>query len=202
MKLLIIGAGGHGKVAADIAAQSGYEDIAFLEDNKNIKACMGYPVIGTSDMETCPLGCVFFVAIGNAHIRESLQKRMMKRGLKAVTLIHPKAVLAAGTRIGEGSILMAGTVINPGTVIGRGCIINTGATVDHDNFLGDYTHISVGAHLAGEVKIGDKTWIGAGAVVINNVNVCGGCTVGAGAVVVRDIDVQGTYLGVPARLKA
>ena len=33
-KLLIIGASGHGKVVADMAMKSGYEEIAFLDDDK------------------------------------------------------------------------------------------------------------------------------------------------------------------------
>ncbi len=47
-RLIIIGASGHGKVIADIAARCGYTDIAFLDDNPNIRECMGYPVIGKS----------------------------------------------------------------------------------------------------------------------------------------------------------
>ena len=40
-RLIIIGASGHGKVIADIAARCGYTDIAFLDDNPNIRECMG-----------------------------------------------------------------------------------------------------------------------------------------------------------------
>lgn len=36
-RLIIIGASGHGKVIADIAARCGYTDIAFLDDNPNIR---------------------------------------------------------------------------------------------------------------------------------------------------------------------
>ena len=44
-RLVIVGAGGHGKVVADIAIKSGYKDICFLDDN--IKgSCMDFPIIG------------------------------------------------------------------------------------------------------------------------------------------------------------
>ena len=86
-----------------------------------------------------------------------------------------------------------------GSVIGRSVIINTAATVDHDNRIGDFSHISVGAHLAGAVTVGCHTWIGVGASVINNLTICGECMIGAGGVVVRDILTPGTYVGVPAR---
>ena len=34
-KLIIIGASGHGKVVADIAALNGYKDIVFLDDDES-----------------------------------------------------------------------------------------------------------------------------------------------------------------------
>jgi UDP-3-O-[3-hydroxymyristoyl] glucosamine N-acyltransferase len=71
--------------------------------------------------------------------------------------------------------------------------------VDHDNRIGDYTHISVGARLAGTVTVGQSVWVGIGSVVSNNLTICDGCYLGAGAVVVKDITVPGTYVGVPAR---
>lgn len=200
-KLIIVGASGHGKVVVDIAVKNGYEEIAFLDDNPEVKECGGYPVVGkVTDVEKFQASD-FFVAIGNPAIREKIQKTLEEHYCTVVTLIHPNAVIAPDARIGTGTVVMAGTVINPGTVIGCGCIINTSATVDHDNVIGNYVHISVGSHTAGTVRIGDKTWIGAGSTVSNNVNICSDCMIGAGAVVVESIRETGTYVGVPARRK-
>lgn len=197
-RLLIVGASGHGKVVADIARLSGYGDITFLDDNPEIKQCGGYPVIGSCAKVNALDGDVI-VAIGNAPIREKLQKTIQKE--RMATLIHPSAVVSDAV-IGRGTVVMAGAVINPGAVIGEGCIINTASSVDHDCRIGSYVHIAVGAHIAGSVEIGDETWIGAGATVSDNVSICGGCMIGAGAVVVEDITEPGTYVGVPARKQA
>ena len=43
-KLVILGAGGHGKVVADIAVKNGYEEIVFLDDNET--SCAGFSVVG------------------------------------------------------------------------------------------------------------------------------------------------------------
>ena len=193
-KLLIIGASGHGKVVADIAMKSGYEEIAFLDDDKYVKFCMGFPVVGTTDSIDDKEESDVVVAIGNSVIREKLQQKLCDKGLNVVTLIHPDAVIGQEVSIGIG------TVINPGTKVGEGCIINTGATVDHDNEIGDFAHVSVGSHLAGTVRVGERSWVGAGAVVSNNITICADCVIGAGAVVVRNIDKQGTYIGVPANV--
>lgn len=192
-KLVIIGASGHGKVIADIALKTGYEEIVFLDDNENLIECAGFPVVGKS-IEASVMDGDKIIAIGNAKIRERIQSTV-----KTVTLIHPKAVISRRVEIGEGSVVMAGAVINSDAVIGKGCIINTSASVDHDCTIGDFAHVSVGAHVAGTCQIGERTWIGAGATISNNVNICSDCMVGAGAVVIKNIEYAGTYVGVPAK---
>lgn len=196
MKLTIIGASGHGKVCADIAEKNGYGEIEFLDDDRSLRTCGKWPVVGCLDdaKEVCN---DLFVAIGNAKIRKRLMDSLSDKNL--IRLIHPAAVIADDVYIGDGSAVMAGVVINSGARIGKGCIVNTCSSIDHDCVIGDFVHVSVGAHLSGTVTIGDETWIAVGAIVSNNMNICRGCIIGAGAVVVKDISDPGTYIGIPAR---
>lgn len=197
-RLIILGASGHGKVAADIAIRSGYEEILFLDDNPEARECLGWPVVGRVSEAEGYQGD-FFVAIGNPIVRERIQNKLEGQGKNLALLIHPSAILGIGVTIGKGSILMAGVVVNPCAEIGKGCILNTAASVDHDCKVGDYVHVSVGTHIAGTVTIGAKTWIGVGAAVKNNVTIAQNCMIGAGATVVRSITEVGTYIGTPAR---
>lgn len=71
--------------------------------------------------------------------------------------------------------------------------------MNHDNVIGDYSHISVGAHTSGTVSMGKRCWLGIGAVVSNIISICDDCMIGAGTVVVKDIEESGTCLGVPAK---
>lgn len=200
-ELLIIGARGHGKVIADIALKMDkWKSIAFLDDDESIKSSMGIDVIGKSaDAIKYIENYDIFVAIGNNVIREKIQERLEAEGANVPVLLHPMAVIGEQVKFGAGTVVMAGTVINCCTEIGKGCIINTGSTIDHDNFIEDYVHISPGVHTAGTVKIGKGTWLGVGSKVSNNLNITSGCKVGAGAVVVKDITEPGTYVGVPVR---
>ena len=200
-KLIIIGASGHGKVVADIAIKMNkWQSIAFLDDEESIKTSMGLEVIGkTADAFTYKDEADFFVAIGNNAIREKVQEKLIEEGLNLVSLIHPSAIIGTGVEIDVGTVVMAGVVINSSTKIGKGCIINTSSSLDHDNVIEDYVHISPGARTAGSVGIGKGTWLGIGSVVSNNVNICSDCKVGAGSVVVKDITEPGTYVGVPVR---
>ena len=108
-KLIIIGASGHGKVVADIAALNGYKDIVFLDNDSGIKTCVGHPVLGPDTM-TSELDGDVFVAVGNAEIRKKLMERDANRNFPV--LIHPSAVIAESAEVGTGSVVMAGAVIN------------------------------------------------------------------------------------------
>ena len=198
--VIIIGAGGHAKVIADIIYESGDNLIGFLDDNlanKGKEIYLGKKVIGTTkDIEIYNKN-YFIIGIGNNSIRKKINN---ENNLKLYTAIHPSAIIAQDVKIGTGSVIMAGVVINPGTVIGKNCIINTCSSLDHDNLLEDYVHISPGAHLAGTVTIKEGTWICTGAIVKNNITIGKNNIIGAGGVVIKDIiEENGTYIGVPAR---
>ena len=46
-RLLILGAGGHGEVVADVAVETGrWDDISFLDDKEDLEEAMGFPVLG------------------------------------------------------------------------------------------------------------------------------------------------------------
>lgn len=200
-RLLIIGASGHGKVVADIALKMNkWQSIAFLDDNKSLKKSMGLEIIGNlADVFTYIEDADIFVAVGNNTTRENVQEKIESTGASIPILVHPSAVIGDQVGLGIGTVVMAGVVINCSTRIGKGCIINTGSTIDHDNIIEDYVHISPGVNLAGTVKVGKSSWIGIGSTVSNNVNITSGCIVGAGALVVRDITEPGTYVGVPVK---
>lgn len=136
-KLAIIGAGGHGKVVADIAEKNGYNQIVFLDDYSTGE-CAGYPIVGTSQYFEELSDFEFIVAIGNNKIRTSKQSLLPQD--RIATLIHPSAVISRRVVVNTGTVIMAGAVINSDVTIGRGSIINTSSSVDHDYIIGDCTY--------------------------------------------------------------
>lgn len=200
-KLLIIGASGHGKVVADIALTMGkWQNVHFLDDDKSIKSSMGLEVIGTSDDVFTHIDeYEIFVGIGNNATRQKIHEMLETFGASIPVLIHPNAVIGSQVDIENGTVVMAGAIVNCCTKIGKGCIINTGSTIDHDNYIEDYVHISPAVHIAGTVKVGQGSWLGIGSIVSNNINITNGCIVGAGSVVVKDITNPGIYVGTPAK---
>lgn len=198
-QVIVIGASGHGKVVADIVRRSGDTLLGFLDDNETLPPeIAGIPVLGkVVDFAKYP-DASFVVGIGNSAIREKIVRQL--DNVRWYTAIHPFTVISAlDTQIGVGSVIMANAVVNPSAHIGAHCIINTASVVEHDNRVGDFTHISVGVKLGGTVSVGAHTWVGIGTTVNNNVSICDHCMISAGAVVICDIKESGTYVGVPAR---
>lgn len=199
--VVIIGAGGHAKVIADIIVKSNDNVIGFLDDDLTIQGDTIYldkKVLGTTtDIEKYN-DAYFIIGIGNNITRRNISLKYPN--LNWYTAVYPSTILANDVEIGEGTAIMPGVIINPGTKIGSHCIVNTGATIDHDNIIGDYVHISPGVHLAGTVTIGEGTWLCIGSTIINNIEIGKNNIIGAGAVVIKDLnDNNSTFVGVPAR---
>lgn len=200
-KVVVIGAGGHGKVIADIIEKSGDIVAGFLDD-KATGESTGLSVIG----KLCDITQIsrqaeaeFIVAVGDNYSRKKISEAYEAYQVKWYTAIHPSAVIAKDVLVGKGTAIMANAVINSGSMVGNHAILNTASTIDHDNVIADFVHISPGAHLAGNVRIGEASWIGIGGIISNNVAVVGNCTIGAGTVVIEDISESGVYVGVPAK---
>lgn len=171
--VIVIGTGGHAKVVADIVLSSKDHLLGFLTSDVGIESFMGWPILGKDTGYAQFLQYSFVIAIGNAAVRERLASSMDQANVRWYTAVHPSAMVSAiHTVIGEGSVVMPYAVINPYAQIGAHCIVNSNATVEHDNKIGDFAHISVGAKLAGAVAIGRRTWIGVGATVRDKVHIC------------------------------
>jgi sugar O-acyltransferase (sialic acid O-acetyltransferase NeuD family) len=198
--VVIYGAGGHGKVVLDALERSGRQVAGFLDDDaaRGAAEYCGYAVV--TGLENAEFGVDFevVVAIGDGEVRSKVTDRIIEKGYRLATAIHPSATIGRDVEIGPGAMVLAQSAVNPGARIGRGAIVNTGATIDHDCVVGDFAHVAPGARLAGNVTIGDSALIGVGATVIPGVKIGSGSTVGAGAVVVADVAAGTTVAGVPA----
>lgn len=195
-KVIIIGAGGHGRVVADIVEAAGDTVAGFLDDAAETRFSGAWSILGTTADTWKYPDCRFVIAVGNNAARKKLAERL---DLKWYTAVHPSAVVSPSARLGEGTVVMPRAVVNSGARVGRHAILNTACVVEHDNVLGDFVHLSPAAALGGTVSVGEGTHIGIGACVCNNVSICAGCVVGAGAAVIHDIGESGVYVGVPVR---
>src|SRR5690349_13186722 len=97
--LLVVGAGGHAKVVADIARRLGYRVAGFIDEvnpHRHGEAFCGAMVLGVAELDRGPLPDVraAAVAIGDAPARERLMARAIAAGFELPVLAHPSAVVA------------------------------------------------------------------------------------------------------------
>ena len=155
-KLLIIGAGGHGQVLAEVAMACGYDRVDFLDDRN---PC----AVGTTDRAEVLAGRYdgVIVSIGNNDLRRTLIQRLQAVDAPIATLVHPRAFVAPSATLGEGSIVLPGAVVNTNASVGKGCILSIGALVDHDATIDDFSHVNAGAVVPAGKRAGGKVAPGA-----------------------------------------
>lgn len=190
--MYLYGASGHAKVIIDILEASGVRVDGLIDDNLAISQLHGYPVKHIFAGEF-----PFIISIGNNNVRKQVAERLQTIFGKG---IHPSAVLSPTAEIGDGTVVMQGSIIQADAKIGKHCIINTGSSIDHECLIGDYVHISPHATLCGNVHIGEGSWIGAGTTIIPNLNIGKWSMIGAGSVITEDIPDHVLAFGNPCRI--
>jgi sugar O-acyltransferase (sialic acid O-acetyltransferase NeuD family) len=208
MRILVLGAGGHGQVVADILlrmeeAGARLTVAGYLDDDPRLqgKEILGLPVVGVvTDLTSVPHDGVV-IGIGSNAARSRLVTELARHNERFVTACHPKTVVAPDVVLGSGSVVCGGVVISTGSSIGQHVILNTGCTVDHHNQIRDFAHIAPGVHLGGNVRIGMGSLVGIGATVLPGREVADWAVVGAGSVVNRSVPSGATVMGIPATIR-
>ena len=202
--IVVYGAGGHGKVVAEILITCGRDLQGFIDDNPSLRgsSVLGLPVYSADEWLRSHEHAGVALGIGINVAREQVAVRIRHSGCSVLTVVHPGALVSRNARIGEGAAVMPGAVLNPDCEIGEGAIINSGAIVEHDAQIGRYSHLSPNSAAGGGAIVGAYAHIGMGASVLPLKRVGTNCVIGAGAIVTSDIADGNLAYGIPARVHA
>ena len=193
-KTLVLGAGGHAKVVAEVLRCLERPVDGFVTPGFERGSDFFHSIIIGNDEDVLqwqPDQINLYNGIGSLPgntLRWRIAKKMRKHGYTFSKIVHPSAVVAKGVSLEDGVQVMAGVVIQPETTIGQDSIINTSASIDHDCVIGKKCHIAPSVACSGGVEIGDGTHVGTGAVITQGVKIGKGCVVAAGSVVYRDLE--------------
>lgn len=207
LPLLIIGAGGHGRVLLEMALLSGREVLGFVDSDSSLwSSTIGctVSVLGGDDILSRYniLDVMLVNGVGSTSqpkLRAKVYSSQKSRGFVFSTLCHPHSSISVSAQLAEGAQVMAGAVIQTGAEIGENVIVNSGAIIEHDCVIGMHSHLAPGVVLCGGVFIGSGCHIGVGSRIVQGVSVGDGACVAAGAVVVEDVPQGVRVAGVPAR---
>lgn len=205
-RLVIIGAGGHGREMVDVVeainrVHPTFDLLGVIDDRGDVQGLLerrGIAVLGgTAVLATTD--AAYAIGIGSPSARQEVDRLASITGRSPATLVHPTAVLGSDLRLGAGLFAGAYAQITTNVTVGRQVHLNIGSTVSHDCVVGDFVTLSPGAHVSGNVQLGDYVTLGVGAVVLPGIAIGARTFVGAGAVVIADLPSDITAVGVPAR---
>lgn len=160
--LLIIGAGGHGKVCKEVAEAMGcYSQIDFLDDNADIAIGKVSDLLSFVGQYTDVFG-----GIGNNNLRLELLEKARRLGYDIPVLVHPTAYLSPSCKVLAGTVIEPKAIVNANTVVKEGCIISVGAIVDHDVVINQGVHCNAGSIVKAGATIDALEKLEAGQVVM------------------------------------
>lgn len=180
-KLLLVGAGGFGRVVLEHA--SALYDCAFLDDG-DATVVDGAPVIGrTREMASFyPEYSLLLVTIGNNALRERLYKEAASIGFSFPNIIHSTAYVSPHAHIGSGCVILNNAVVQNNATCGDGCILNPGVELHHDSIIGSYCLIYTNSVVRSLTTVGNRVWIGSNATISTSAIVPNDTTVPDGSV--------------------
>jgi sugar O-acyltransferase (sialic acid O-acetyltransferase NeuD family) len=206
MDVVLIGAGGHGRVVLDILLAAGiHKPIGFLDADPQLtgQTVGGLPVLGQINLLPklkAQKVKAAIISIGDNLPRQRYFKKLSDQGFELVNAIHPASHISPTVEMGRNIVVAAGAVICTDAHIGDSVIVNTSAVIDHECRIGRTVHICPSATLAGRVQVGDEAFLGMGCNIIQCLKIGANAIVGAGAVVIDDVPDSATVVGVPARV--
>ena len=179
MKLLVYGSTTFGKVVRALVEDCGHEFAGFIDD---INA--GPDVLGSFDVvkaskPAAHFGCVNAVGYNNLKARQGVTDRIAAAGYALPSLVHPRAMVGRDSRIGAGTMVMAGAIVDCRCDIGAGVVMWPGSVVAHDTTIGGNTFLSPNATICGCSEVGVDCFVGAAAVVVDHAVVPAGMRIKA-----------------------
>jgi len=204
--LIIFGSGDHAKVIFyEVIKLKKYKVIGFIDDDSK----KGKTIINFDKKKYLNLGSLKdinvknisgIIGVGSNFIRKNIFEKVRKSQIKIKweKIISKNAIINENVDISEGTIVLSGSLINSGTKIGCHCIINNSTSINHDNFLDDFSSVGPGVVTGGNVKLGECSHLGIGTTVLHKISIESNTIIGAHSLVNKNCKKNFLYFGVPA----
>lgn len=202
--VLLLAAGGHGRVVADALLQKGVRVDGVVDPGLMPGTFVfGLSVRGDDSwLDQCGTRDWWLANGAGSTPSGELRRRLFitrkSQGFSFISVLHPSATVGLETKLDEGCQIMAGAVLQCRVRMGDNSVVNTCASIDHDCTIGAHAFIGPGAILCGGVEVGEAAFVGAGAVLLPGIRIGARAVVGAGAVVTSDVDDGVWVVGNPA----
>lgn len=205
-RVAFIGSGDLANLMRQYLLEEGYDVIGAFDDIEKIGTIKNaLKILGkTTDVKKMYDANQFdFLVIAIGYTKMSLRKNyfehFQKLEIPFLTFIHHKAFVAPTSKIGQGSIILPGTIIDQQVYLQENVFVHIGCCISHDTIIGRHTYLSPSVSIAGFVNIGECCFLGIRSTIIDRIRIHDTVVLGGGAVVIHDILESGVYFGVPAK---
>ena len=204
--LIIIGAGGFGRVLLDYAihimqtSECKWRVKGFIDDNLHALNGIdtGYRVLETTSEHVIEENAVYICSIGNSTIRLTLCRSFQEKGAAFINFIHPTAIIGERVKMGVGNVFCPFSIVNPDVIIGDFVTVNVYSGFGHDSIIGSGCTLSGSCDVTGNCTLGEGVFLGGKAVIVPGRKIGDYATIGAGAVVFTNVKPGKTMYGNPA----
>ena len=177
-KLLLVGAGGFGRMMAEQAMLQ--YDCAFVDDGQDVDTeICGIPVVGgLSDLPELRKNYdLLVVGIGNNQFRAQVYEKAKALGYAFPNIVSPSAYISPFSKIGCGCVILQNACVQNGASVGNGVLLNAGTEIHCDAAVGDYALIYTNSVVRSGATVGSLARIGSNCAICNNVNVPDGADI-------------------------
>jgi sugar O-acyltransferase (sialic acid O-acetyltransferase NeuD family) len=171
MQILIYGSREFAQTVAELVVDCGHEVAGFIDDFSPGPLILGTLEQVRRNHSPAEYGMVIAIGYNDLPARWESWQRVRTLGYQVPTLIHPRAYVARSAIVGEGSMLMAGSLVDARVRLGDLVVVWPGAAISHDCLVGENSFISPNATLCGYVKLGTHCFVGAGAAIVDHCEV-------------------------------
>ncbi|MDX2303126.1 MAG: NeuD/PglB/VioB family sugar acetyltransferase [Microscillaceae bacterium] len=206
-KLAIIGAGHLGQLIAHHTIENQELVMAGFYDDFQTKGRFvgSAKILGDiSEIEKDFSEGVFdkiIIGIGYKHpeLRKELYETFQDK-IPFANIIHNKAIVDSSVEMGEGNVILAGSILDMHVRIENNVFINPGCVIAHDSIIASHTFLAPAVNIAGFASIGASCFLGINTTIIDHIAVCNWVRTGASSTVTKSITEKGLYVGSPAEI--
>ena len=179
-KIIIFGTGGHAKtILAEIIRLKKYKVIGYIDEFKPIGTIIDeqYNLINLGrikDLNSIADKNTFgVIGVFANYIRKRISNQVYKvsKKFKWEKIVSADAVIQRKVEIGEGTVIIVGSIIKTGTNIGKHCVINTNSSIGHDCNFSNFSSCGPKVAVGGNVFVGNSAFLGIHSTINHNIKI-------------------------------
>jgi sugar O-acyltransferase (sialic acid O-acetyltransferase NeuD family) len=171
MQVLIYGSREFARTVSELVEDCGHSVAGFIDDFSTGPHILGTLAQVQRSHKASEYGIAFAVGYNDLAARWQAWQRLRAAGYPAPALIHPRAYVAKSAQVGDGAMIMAGSLVDVRAKVGDIVVAWPGSCISHDCVVGDNSFISPNATLCGYVDLGAHCFVGAGAAIVDHCTV-------------------------------